>query len=66
MTPFGGVVTFKVEDETYMTPFGGVMNGAIITKLAGITGTATSSITETDIVNGGKTIVITLTADTWV
>jgi hypothetical protein len=31
-----------------------------------ITGTATSAITETDIVAGGKTIIITLTADEWV
>ena len=33
---------------------------------AAITGTATASITETDIVTGGKTIIITLTGDTWV
>ena len=32
---------------------------------AGITGTATSSITESDVVTGGKTIIITLTGDTW-
>jgi hypothetical protein len=31
-----------------------------------LTGTATASITETDIVNGGKTIILTLTNDTWV
>ena len=33
---------------------------------AAITGTAVSSITESDIVTGGKTIIITLTGDTWV
>ena len=33
---------------------------------AAITGTITSSTTETDIVNGGKTIIITLSNDTWV
>ena len=33
---------------------------------AAITGTATASITETDIVAGGKTIIITLTDGTWV
>ena len=32
---------------------------------AAITGTATSTITEADIVAGGKTIIITLTGDTW-
>lgn len=33
---------------------------------AALTGTVTASITETDIVNGGKTIILTLTGDTWV
>lgn len=33
---------------------------------AAISGTATASITEADVVAGGKTIIITLTNDTWV
>lgn len=33
---------------------------------AAITGTATAGINETDIVAGGKTIIITLTGDTWI
>ena len=33
---------------------------------AAITGTITASVTETDIVNGGKTLIITLTNDTWI
>lgn len=33
---------------------------------AAITGTITASVNETDIVTGGKTIIITLTGDTWV
>lgn len=33
---------------------------------AALTGTVTSSIKETDIVAGGKTIILTLTGDTWV
>lgn len=33
---------------------------------AALTGTVTASITETNIVNGGKTIILTLTGDTWV
>lgn len=33
---------------------------------AAITGTVTSAATEADIVAGGKTIIITLTGDTWV
>lgn len=32
---------------------------------AAITGTATASIIESDIVTGGKTIIVTLTGDTW-
>ena len=34
--------------------------------LAAITGTITPSATEADIVAGGKTIIITLTGDTWI
>jgi len=37
ITPFGGTVTFKVEDETYQTPFGGVMNGDITAAAGGTT-----------------------------
>lgn len=33
---------------------------------AALTGTATASITETDIVTGGKTVILTLTGDTFV
>ncbi len=33
---------------------------------AALTGTVTASITEADIVTGGKTIILTLTGDTWV
>ena len=38
----------------------------IAKKRADITGTATASITEADVVAGGKTIIITLTGDTWI
>lgn len=34
--------------------------------LAVVTGTATAGITEVDVVAGGKTIIITLTGDTWI
>jgi hypothetical protein len=36
------------------------------TATAAITGTATSTIDETDVVAGGETIIITLTDETWV
>lgn len=35
-------------------------------KSAALTGTVTASITEADIVAGGKTIILTLTGDTWI
>ena len=34
--------------------------------LATVSGTAIASITEADVVAGGKTIIITLTGDTWI
>lgn len=37
-----------------------------VTLAAAITGTATATITEADVVAGGKTIIITLTGDMWV
>ncbi len=37
-----------------------------IIKTADLTGTVTASVSETDIVTGGKTLIITLTNDTWV
>ena len=33
---------------------------------AALTGTITATVTESDIVTGGKTIILTLTGDTWV
>ena len=38
---------------------------ASVTSVA-LSGTATNSITETDIVNGSKTVILTLTGDTWI
>jgi hypothetical protein len=43
----------------------GTAIGAYVATAA-LTGTATASITEADIVTGGKTIILTLTGDTWV
>lgn len=47
----------------YTVLYGGVTFAAVY---AAITGTATASIVELDIVTGGKTIIITLTDDTWI
>jgi hypothetical protein len=44
----------------------GVSQTDPVTKSAALSGTATASITEADIVTGGKTIILTLTGDTWV
>jgi hypothetical protein len=35
-------------------------------KSAALTGTITAGVTEADIVAGGKTLIITLTGDTWI
>jgi len=43
----------------------GSFAGRAPTVLAVITGTATASITEADVVAGSRTIIITLTNDTW-
>lgn len=47
-------------------PTRAVLSRRIAAATAAITGTATASITETDVVTGGKTIIITLTNDEWV
>jgi hypothetical protein len=39
---------------------------AAVPVSAAITGTSTASITEADIVTGGKTIIITLSGDHWI
>ena len=38
----------------------------LLSRLGVVTGTAIASITEADVVAGGKTIIITLTGDTWI
>lgn len=43
-----------------------VTRNAVAGVSAAVTGTATASITEADVVAGGKTIIITLTGDTWI
>jgi hypothetical protein len=60
-----GVIT-DVDFTGYRLVNGVVVQGAGSSASAAITGTATASITEADIVTGGKTIIITLTGDTWV
>jgi len=46
-------------------PLGGLPDTAAAITAA-LTGTATASIVESDVVTGGKTIILTLTGDTWV
>ena len=44
------------------TPISALVSGLS----ASLTGTATASITEVDVVAGGKTIILTLSGDTWI
>ena len=46
-------------------PRANIGGGAAVVS-AVVTGTAVSGLTESDVVSGGKTIIITLTNDTWV
>lgn len=43
-----------------------VTRGYVLASSAAITGTAAGGLLESDVVTGGKTIIITLTNDTWV
>lgn len=47
---------------------GGVITNGVLLEIvsAALSGTALPTQTEVDVVNGGKTIIITLTGDTWV
>ena len=56
--PFGGGAVLDA-DGMY------AVYALVLPISAAITGTATASITEADVVTGGKTIIITLTNDTW-
>jgi hypothetical protein len=57
------VLTTSTEDLTASNTFGITAQFPVTCVLGG---TATSSITESDIVTGGKTITLTLSNDTWV
>lgn len=56
------VLVTSTEDLTVSNTFGITAQAPITCAL---TGTVTASIAELDIVNGGKTIILTLTSDTW-
>lgn len=61
-----GIQIFEEGEGEYFV--GGVQineDQATSATTAAVTGTATASINETDVVNGGKTIIITLTNGTW-
>lgn len=61
----------STNDTSVDMDFGVALSGGIAIEIKAVptialTGTATASITEADIVTGGKTIILTLTNDTWV
>lgn len=59
-----GILTIPSNDAA--SPYVVNLTAAAVVPTAAITGTAIAAITEADIVAGGKTIIITLTNDTWV
>jgi hypothetical protein len=70
---YDGGATVENYDEWFVfdvaltdTQMLGIYQDGLVGRAAAVTGTATASITETDIVTGGKTIIITLTGDTWI
>ena len=67
MMPDGVVAFFDINKDS-MLPSGIVVSVTDIAAAisATLTGTITASVVESDIVTGGKTIILTLTGDTWV
>lgn len=63
-----GAITRTASQDTALSDqaWGSFMVAIAPVATAAITGTATASISETDIVSGGKTVIITLTGDAWV
>ena len=59
-----GLDTFS-SDETLVTG-AGLISNSTATVVAALSGTVTASITESDIVTGNKTIILTLTGGTFV
>lgn len=56
--------TFSVNDQWVATTIG-IRPAAAAGGTAALTGTATSALQEAQVVNGGKTIILTLTGDTY-
>lgn len=62
----GGSYVNETGSNEYQIPGFQYVNETVAAVSAAITGTATATINEGDIVAGGKTIIITLTGDTWI
>ncbi len=75
-TPGGSGSDVQTSQTALNDPYGGgtvadasgmyAIYALIATPTAAVTGTITPSATESDIVTGGKTTIITLTNDTWI
>lgn len=61
----GGVMSWTYTGSRYWDMVAASIKSSVA-KTAALTGTATSSITESDIVSGGKTVILTLTGETYV
>jgi len=60
------VVDIHNSPEAIIRPIARKFSYASAVAAGALTGTVTSSITKSDVVTGGKTVILTLTGDTWV
>ena len=61
-----GTYTGNLTDGPYTNYKPAVYALYVASSSVSLSGTATNSITETDVVSGGKTVILTLTGDTWI
>ena len=61
-----GTASYDLSATTETATFTISIKPPVAADSAALTGTATASITETDVVTGSKTVILTLTGDTWV
>lgn len=64
--PADGLFSDDIDGQTRGATWDIGADQYVASSSVALSGTATSSITESDIVAGGKTVILTLTGDTWI